>query len=180
MSARASIWLPRACSGGDIVHRPQSLLGQGGLGGGHDPGDAEVGHLDAAVPEDHDVLGLDVPVDDPPAVGVCSRARTIWVMKCRDSRQFKRPCFFCMYCLRVIPSIELHDDIIQVVALCSRRRRRRCWGGRAWPRPGPPRGSGGGTPRPAARSRLRILMATKPVEAMAVRPCTPPPCRPPR
>ena len=54
----------------DVVHRTQGLLGQGAVPPGGHPGDAEVGHLHTAVPEDHNVVGLDVPVDDPPAVGV--------------------------------------------------------------------------------------------------------------
>ena len=33
------------------------------------------------------------------------RPRMIWVMKCRDSRQFSCP-RFSMYCFRVIPSIS--------------------------------------------------------------------------
>ena len=33
-------------------------------------GDAEIGYFHRAVPQNHDVLGLDIPVDDAPAVGV--------------------------------------------------------------------------------------------------------------
>ena len=33
-------------------------------------GNAEIRHFHRAVPENHDILGLDVPVDDAPAVGV--------------------------------------------------------------------------------------------------------------
>ena len=33
-------------------------------------GDAEIGHLHGAVPQQHDVLGLDIPVDDVMVVGV--------------------------------------------------------------------------------------------------------------
>ena len=51
------------------MHAAQCLLGQGVAGVGK-AGDAEVGHLHAAVPQHHNVLGLDVPVDNAPAVGV--------------------------------------------------------------------------------------------------------------
>ena len=53
----------------NVVDRPQSLLRQG-LGGIRQTGDAEISHLHAAVPQNHDILGLDVPVDDATAVGV--------------------------------------------------------------------------------------------------------------
>ena len=102
--------------GGDIVHRPQSLLGEGGLGGGHDPGDAEIGHLDAAVTEDHDVLGFNVPVDDPPAVGVSQGPDDLG-----DEVQGLPPIQAALLFLHVLlegdPVDELHDDIIQVVPL---------------------------------------------------------------
>ncbi len=55
---------------GDIVDRADGLGGHGVLGGAGDAGDAEIGDLHAAVPQDQHVLGLDVPVDDAPAVGV--------------------------------------------------------------------------------------------------------------
>ena len=54
----------------DIVDGAQRLLRQRILSSGSQPGDPEVSHLDAAVPEDHDVLGLDIPVYDASAVGM--------------------------------------------------------------------------------------------------------------
>ena len=52
------------------MDRAQGLLGQGGLGRRGEPGNAKVGHLQGAVPQHHHIVGLDVPVDDAPAVGV--------------------------------------------------------------------------------------------------------------
>ena len=53
----------------NVVDAAQRFLCQG-VALAHDPGNAEVHHLDGAVFQHHDVMGLDVPVDDPPAVGV--------------------------------------------------------------------------------------------------------------
>ena len=53
----------------DIVHGAQGLLGQG-VALAHDPGNAEVHDLDAAILQHHHIVGLDVPVDDAPAVGM--------------------------------------------------------------------------------------------------------------
>ena len=50
----------------------QRLLSHGALGVG-DAGNAEIGHLHAAVPQHHNVLGFDVPMDDATAVGVAQR-----------------------------------------------------------------------------------------------------------
>ena len=54
---------------GDIVDRTQRLLCQR-LGGVFQTGDAKVRHFDAAVPQHHDILRLDVPMDNPLAVRV--------------------------------------------------------------------------------------------------------------
>ena len=54
---------------GDVMDASQGFLRQG-VALAHDPGNAEVHHLDRAVFQHHDVMGLDIPVDDPPAVGV--------------------------------------------------------------------------------------------------------------
>ncbi len=47
----------------------QSFLGQG-VTFIHHPGNTKVHDLDRAVFQHHHVVGLDIPVDDPPAVGV--------------------------------------------------------------------------------------------------------------
>lgn len=45
----------------DIVYRPQRLLGQRGLGGRGEACNAEIGHFQAAVPQDHHIMRLDIP-----------------------------------------------------------------------------------------------------------------------
>ena len=54
---------------GNVVDASQRFLCQG-VALAHDPGNAEVHHLDGAVFQHHDVMGLDVPVNDSPAVSV--------------------------------------------------------------------------------------------------------------
>ena len=51
------------------MDRAQGLLGQG-LGGIFQAGNAKIGHFYASIPQDHDILRLDIPMDNPPAVGV--------------------------------------------------------------------------------------------------------------
>lgn len=51
------------------MHRTQGLLGQGAALV-HHLGNAEVHHLHRAVFQHHHIVGLDVPVDNAPAVGV--------------------------------------------------------------------------------------------------------------
>ena len=55
--------------GRNIVDGAQSLLGQG-IALAHNPGNAEVHDLDAAVLQHHHIVGLDVPMDNAPAMGV--------------------------------------------------------------------------------------------------------------
>ena len=54
----------------DIVDRADGLVVHGADVLPGEPGDAEVHDLDGAVPEKHDVLGLDVPMDHAPLMGV--------------------------------------------------------------------------------------------------------------
>ena len=101
---------------GDIVDGTQGLLGHGGLGRGHDPGDAEVGHLHTAVPEDHDVLGLDVPVDDPPAVGVAQGPDDLGGEV--EGLPPGQGAVLLLHILLEGQAVnELHDDVVQVVAV---------------------------------------------------------------
>ena len=51
------------------MDRAKSFLGQG-VALGHDPGNAEISHFDRAVFQHHDIMGLDVTVDNTSAVGM--------------------------------------------------------------------------------------------------------------
>ena len=97
----------------DVVHRAQGLLGQGAVPPGGHPGDAEVGHLHTAVPEDHNVVGLDVPVDDPPAVGVAQRLDDLG-----DEVEGLPPVQLISLFLHILlqgdPVDQLHHDVLKV------------------------------------------------------------------
>ena len=90
----------------------------GGVGAVGEAGDAEVRHLHRPVPEDHDVLGLDVPVDDPPAVGVAEALHDLGD-DLGDEVEGLRP-------VEAAPALhillegdavdELHDDIVHIAA----------------------------------------------------------------
>ena len=54
---------------GDVMNGTQRFLGQG-IALGHHPGDAKVCNLHAAVFQHHHVVGLDIPMDNAPAVGM--------------------------------------------------------------------------------------------------------------
>ena len=98
---------------GDVVDGAQGLLGQG-LGGVLQAGDAEVGHLHAAVPQHHHVLGLDVPVDDAPAVGVGEAPHDLG-----DEVQGLPPVQLAplLHVLLQRDAVdELHDDIFDIAA----------------------------------------------------------------
>ena len=91
----------------------QGLLGQGAVSAGGHPGDAEVGHLHAAVPQHHHVVGLDVPVDDAPAVGVAQGLYDLG-----DEVQGLPPVQLAPLLLHILlqgdPVDELHDDVLNV------------------------------------------------------------------
>ena len=95
----------------DIVHRAESLLRQR-LPCVGKTGDAKISHLHAAVPQHHNVLGLDVPVDDPPAVGVAQSPHDL-----RDEMQ-RLPPIHASAPLHVLLQRnavdQLHDDVLQV------------------------------------------------------------------
>ena len=97
---------------GDIVDGAQGLLGQRAVSAGHHPGDAEVGHLHAAVPQDHHIVGLDVPVNDPPAVGVAQGLGDLG-----DEVQRLTPVQLVSLFLHILLQgnavDQLHDDVFQ-------------------------------------------------------------------
>ena len=98
---------------GDVVDGAQRLLRQG-LAGAGQTGDAEVRHLDAAVPQDHDVLRLDVPVDDAPAVGMAQRPHDLG-----DEVQRLPPVHLAtaLHVLLQGDAVhQLHNDILRVAA----------------------------------------------------------------
>ena len=98
--------------GRDVVDAAQGLLGQG-LAGAGKAGDAEIGHLHAAVPEHHNVLGLDVPVNDAPAVGVAEAAHDLG-----DKVEGLAPVHLAA-ALHVLLEgnalNELHDDVLRII-----------------------------------------------------------------
>ena len=97
---------------GDVVDAAQRFLCQG-VALAHDPGNAEVHHLDGAVFQHHDVMGLDVPVDDPPAVGVLQSFGDLHG-KMQRLLPVEHP-FFLHVLLEGNAVDQLHDDIIGAV-----------------------------------------------------------------
>ena len=97
----------------NVVYRSQSLLGEGAVPSGGHPGNAEVGHLHAAVPEHHDVMGFDVPVDDAAAVGVPQGLDDLG-----DEVQGLPPVELVPLLLHVLLQgdavDELHDDVLDI------------------------------------------------------------------
>ena len=97
---------------GDVMDASQCFLRQG-VALAHDPGNAEVHHLDGAVFQHHDVMGLDVPVDNPPAVGVLQPLGDLHG-KMQRLLPVEHP-FFLHVLLEGNAVDQLHDDIIGAV-----------------------------------------------------------------
>ncbi len=96
------------------MDRAQRLAGQRALGRG-DAGDAEISHLDAAVLQNHDVVGLDVPVDDAPAVGVLQRLGDLGgEVKGLPPAELN---FLFQILLEGDALDQLHDDIVAVAGM---------------------------------------------------------------
>ena len=98
----------------DIVDRAQRLPGQGILGG-IQPCNTKIGYLDAAVLENHNVVGLDIPVDNAPAVGVLQR---LGDLGCKMQRlpPGKRPTLLHILLQRQSVD-ELHNDVVNIVGV---------------------------------------------------------------
>ena len=96
------------------MDRSQRLLGQGVLRCGGKPGNAEISHLHAAVPQHHDIVGLNVPVDNAPAVGVGEALHNLG-----DKMQRLTPVQRLSLLLHVLlegnPVNQFHHDIVQIV-----------------------------------------------------------------
>ena len=97
----------------DIVDGAQGLLGQS-LGGVLQTGDAEVSHLHTAVPKDHDVLRLDVPMDNTPAVGVAQATHDLGNEVQRFPPVQLSPLLHVLLQCDTID--EFHDDILGIAA----------------------------------------------------------------
>ena len=96
--------------GRNIVDAAQRFLRQR-LMGVCQTGDAEVSHLDAAVPQYHDVLGLDIPVDDPPAVGVTETTHDLGDEMQRFPPVHVAPALHILLQCNAVN--QLHDNIIR-------------------------------------------------------------------
>ena len=76
-------------------------------------GNTEIGHLHAAVPQHHDVLGLDIPVDDAAAVGVTETTHDL------GDKMQRLPPVHMTATLHILfecdPVDELHDDIVNAL-----------------------------------------------------------------
>ena len=99
--------------GRDIMDGTQGLLGQR-LGGVFQTGDAKVGYFYTAVPQDHNVLGFDVPVDDAPAVGVAQAPHDLGDEVQGFPPVQLAPLFHVLFESNTVD--ELHDDIFRIAA----------------------------------------------------------------
>ena len=96
----------------DIMHRPQRLTRERILRG-RDLRDAEIGDLHAAVLEDHDVVGLNVAVDDAAAVRVLQR---LGDLRGKMQRLAPTQLPLLLHILLERDALdELHDDVVDVV-----------------------------------------------------------------
>ena len=110
--ARVRAVAPRLL-GRHVVHRAERLLRER-VGGVGEAGDAEVSDLDAAVAKHHDVLRLDVAVDDAARMRVRERLHDL-----RDEVQRLTPVELAalFHILLERDAVdELHDDILRLAA----------------------------------------------------------------
>ena len=76
-------------------------------------GDAEIGHLHTAIPQHHDILGLDVPVNDAAAVGMTEATHDLG-----DKMQRLPPVHMAaaLHILLQCNTVDkLHDDIVNAL-----------------------------------------------------------------
>ena len=64
--------------GADIMHRTDCFVRNCRHLAARKTGDAEIHHLNSAVLQKHNVLGLNVPMDDPFVVGVLQRTQDLY------------------------------------------------------------------------------------------------------
>ena len=97
------------------MYGPQRLLRQRVFRRGDQAGNTEICHLNTAVSQDHNIMRLDIPMDDPTAVRMAKPLHDL-----RDKMQRLAPVQLSpalrglgdvykrqsMYCLSVIPSIS--------------------------------------------------------------------------
>ena len=98
--------------GRNVMHGAQGLLGQG-LPLVCQTCDAEIGHSDASIPQDHDVLGLDVPVDHAAAVGMAEAAHDLGDKVQRFPPVHLAPALHILLQRHAVD--ELHNDVIDVI-----------------------------------------------------------------
>ncbi len=82
----------------------------------HNPGNAKVSHLHAAIPQHHDVLGLDIPVNDAPAVGVLQGLQNL-VHEMQTFPPVQRTAPPAHILLERNPLNQLHDHIFHALGL---------------------------------------------------------------
>ena len=99
--------------GRNVMHGAQGILRQG-LSGILQAGDTEIGHLYTAVPQDHDILRLNIPVDDAAAMGMLQGAHDL-----HDEVQGLPPIHLtpALHVLLEGDAVdELHNDVLRVAA----------------------------------------------------------------
>ena len=145
--------------GRHVRRRAEELAGDGHALQVDDLRDAEVHQLEHAVLADHDVLGLDVAVDDAGGVRVRERAADLDGDQRRDLREGERA--RGQELLERLAVDELGDDVrARPNRARSSRRSRGCSRGAAWRPPAPRAAAAPSTRARTARCWCRILIAT--------------------
>ena len=178
MSDAASSGLAAGLLGAEVVDRAERRARQRHLRLGDRPGDPEVGDLHPAVAVDHDVARLHVAMDDAPLVGRLEGARRLGGDPGGLARRQGAGALDDRG--EVLAVDELHDDERPGRRPGRSRRPRRCSGGSATRRSGPP---GGSASRSPGRGRTRAAgasTATSRSSWLSWAAVDPAPCRPGR